>query len=44
VGSVTEKVSRRASIPVLTMHRPADELPQPRWAEEKKTDLDEVAT
>jgi len=35
VGSVTEKVSRRATIPVLTMHRPSDEQPQPRWAQEE---------
>jgi len=41
---VTEKVSRRAAVPVLTMHRPSDELPQPRWAEERDRDLDEVAT
>lgn len=53
VGSVTEKVSRRASIPVLTMHRPSDELPQPRWAQEEegpitspsmRRTIDEVAT
>jgi len=44
VGSVTEKVSRRATIPVLTMHRPSDELVQPRWVEDKETKLDEVVT
>ncbi len=35
VGSVTEKVSRRATVPVLTLHRPSDELPEPRWAREE---------
>jgi nucleotide-binding universal stress UspA family protein len=44
VGSVTEKVSRRATIPVLTMHRPSDELPAPAWAQVEERRLDEVAT
>jgi nucleotide-binding universal stress UspA family protein len=46
VGSVTEKVSRRATVPVLTMHRPSEELPQPAWAqvEVQNRELDEVVT
>jgi nucleotide-binding universal stress UspA family protein len=35
VGSVTEKVSRKAPIPVLTLHRSGDQLPLARPAEEE---------
>jgi nucleotide-binding universal stress UspA family protein len=35
VGSVTEKVSRKAPIPVLTLHQPNDQLPLSRPAEEE---------
>jgi len=35
VGSVAEKVSRKAPIPVLTMHQPSDQLPLARPAEEE---------
>jgi nucleotide-binding universal stress UspA family protein len=35
VGSVTEKVSRRAPTPVLTLHRSSDALPLARPAEDE---------
>jgi nucleotide-binding universal stress UspA family protein len=35
VGSVAEKVSRKAPIPVLTLHQPSDQLPLARPAEEE---------
>jgi nucleotide-binding universal stress UspA family protein len=35
IGSVTEKVSRKAPIPVLTLHRTGDQLPTARSTEEE---------
>jgi hypothetical protein len=32
---VTEKVSRKAPAPVLTLHRPADEFPIPELEDER---------